>query len=939
MGSYDVKVAVLDTGINYDHPDLEDNVVDAWYVDDVAANGIDGHNHGSHVSGVIAAIADNNKGGCGVAPDVGIISVKVLDDEGSGTTSSIMQGIYIAVNAAGADIINMSLGGYFYHDLYQEAVTYAANRGIPVIVAAGNDGTNIMCYPAAFSNVICVGAVNQDNSRAHFSNYGPWVDVCAPGVSIPSTGCYDGDSYESYVVMSGTSQATPVVSGVAALIMTVYGKDVNHDGARNILDTIAVENLLKSTATKAASPNIGGVVNAQKVLQNVVNKPVISLKVDGAAWDPKVPFLSGHGEITITSGDYETIYYTLDGKTPTQATGIEYTGPFTLTGTGNITVKAISVNNIDKVSTLASAVFKLTQPVESITINGSPEVAINKSIQLNVVVEPSHTTNKKVTWSIPDAEDKLLAAISSSGKLTAKSTPGVVTVRATAADGSGVYDEIDVAVTANMIGSLTLSNSTLALAKGSSHKLIPTVLDAAGNPYSGSAKLIWTSSSAKIATVSESGEVIATGKGTATITCTAGDGSGKKATCKVTVAVNPEEIQITGPKSIFPGGKAVLKATVLPADTANKNLVWSVISGDATVAKGTVTAGPGASGIIAVKAASQADGSIYATYNLAVLQGKVTSVDIHETAVTLFTESMINSGLDADAGYNMDETYYNLSWEVNGTSGFSEDVIWTTSNAKVATVSEFGTVTAVSPGTAVITATSADGTNKKDTCKVTVVVPAARVTVTTTAPLMVYNYPTLGAGKSAQFKATLGSTFGTPTVKTVKWSVSYYDSPDDWDADYIEQYIMPYVTITQSGKLTVNSKAANYLYDIYYETFTVRVKAEATDGSGTYGEMLVDIVPLTTYINFTNTSGSKLTSAYAYLEDEVVYVFFDTDSYYMDYTLTSSNPKVAGTITYDYKSGYGQYVVIQLQSRGTTNITILANDGSGKKATLKLTVY
>lgn len=192
-----VVVAILDTGINYDHQDLLNNM---WngnanhghdYVDD-DVDPMDYNGHGTHVAGTIGAEGDNNVGSTGVCQKANLMAVRVLNTFGSGTTAQIIQGIEFAVDNS-ADIINMSLGGTSYDSLFNDAITYAQSKGVLVIVAAGNDGVNndtTPHYPCNYTqdNLICVAAIDQAYELASFSNWGTTnVDVGAPGTNIYST--------------------------------------------------------------------------------------------------------------------------------------------------------------------------------------------------------------------------------------------------------------------------------------------------------------------------------------------------------------------------------------------------------------------------------------------------------------------------------------------------------------------------------------------------------------------------------------------------------------------------------------------------------------------------------------------------------------------------------------------------------------------------------
>lgn len=197
-----VVVAVIDTGINYNHGDLASNMWDGGvtypnhgydFVDN-DNDPMDSNGHGTHVAGTIGAVGNNGTGSTGVCWKVKLMAIRVLDTTGSGTSADIIDGMNFAVDN-GAKVINMSLGGGDYGQLESDAVTYALNHNVLVVVAAGNDGTNndgvaTPIYPCNYAqdNVVCVAALTQNYSLASFSNYGPLnVDVGAPGVNIVST--------------------------------------------------------------------------------------------------------------------------------------------------------------------------------------------------------------------------------------------------------------------------------------------------------------------------------------------------------------------------------------------------------------------------------------------------------------------------------------------------------------------------------------------------------------------------------------------------------------------------------------------------------------------------------------------------------------------------------------------------------------------------------
>ena len=230
-GSSAVTVAVIDTGVDYTHPDIAPNYAggdDFVFLD---GDPMDDHGHGTHVAGTIAAALDNLTGNpaeaegvTGVAPNARIRAYKVCRSDGTCDDFAIQQAIARAV-ADGANVINMSLGESEYSQSLNDAVQDAWHAGVVIVAGAGNDGTTTPFYPAAFDNVVSVAAFDEDHRRPSFSNYGTWVDISAPGNAILSTypmaacgsSTTPGDT-GCYALNTGTSMATPHVAGAAALI-------------------------------------------------------------------------------------------------------------------------------------------------------------------------------------------------------------------------------------------------------------------------------------------------------------------------------------------------------------------------------------------------------------------------------------------------------------------------------------------------------------------------------------------------------------------------------------------------------------------------------------------------------------------------------------------------------------------------------------------------
>lgn len=228
-GDSSVKIAIVDTGIDQNHPDIAAKIVGrANFTTDSDA---DGDGHGTHVAGIASAITNNGVGVAGVGYNTQLLSVKALDNTGSGYYSWIADGITWAADN-GAKVINMSLGGSADSQTLHDAVDYAWNKGVVVVAAAGNDNSSAPEYPGYYTNAIAVAATDSSDNRASFSNYGDWVDIAAPGVSIYSL--YKG----SYAYLSGTSMTTPFVSGLAGLVAG-YHPDWSNAQIRNKIQSSA----------------------------------------------------------------------------------------------------------------------------------------------------------------------------------------------------------------------------------------------------------------------------------------------------------------------------------------------------------------------------------------------------------------------------------------------------------------------------------------------------------------------------------------------------------------------------------------------------------------------------------------------------------------------------------------------------------------------------
>jgi serine protease len=357
----DVIVAIIDSGVAYENywfykqaPDLAGtSFVPGYDFVEGDSHPNDTNGHGTHIAGTIAQMTDNNLGVAGIAHQAKIMPVKVLDQNGAGTYAAVAQGISWAVDH-GAQIINLSLGGSYPSQFLEEAVRYAAERGVLVIAAAGNEGTSGIAYPAAYDNeVLAIGAVRFDKQRSYYSNYGTSLDLVAPGgdlnVDQNGDGYGDGilqqtvDTYSrrffgqnfSYYFYQGTSMATAHVSGVAALIM-----------ASGITSADLTKTTLIQTAEDLGDPGRDdyygyGLVNALAAVQNLGSETLVNLppvaKITGDEQGKVDQNLSFDG-LQSYDQDGEIIKWQWNFADTNQAEGAEVNHTFKLAGSYTVTL-------------------------------------------------------------------------------------------------------------------------------------------------------------------------------------------------------------------------------------------------------------------------------------------------------------------------------------------------------------------------------------------------------------------------------------------------------------------------------------------------------------------------------------------------------------------------------------------------------------------------
>ncbi|RLA93629.1 MAG: hypothetical protein DRG69_06745, partial [Deltaproteobacteria bacterium] len=296
-GNESIVIAIIDTGVDWDHPDLSANIwnntdeaIDGndtdgnGYVDDIRGwdfvnndnNPMDDNGHGTHCAGIAGAVTNNSIGIAGVCWNCAIMLVKGLNSEGIGYEDDLANAIIYAADN-GADIISMSWGSYTDSNLIRDAIDYAYNKGVILVAAAGNDNITAKHYPAAYDRVIAVSATDNSDAKASFSNWGSWIDVAAPGVNIYST--YLNDTYTN---LSGTSMSCPFVAGLAGLILskTNFSQEEVRTILRSTCDNITSNQYIgigRINAYKAIIRNSTPIADLNSSLDDAIVRGIINI--------------------------------------------------------------------------------------------------------------------------------------------------------------------------------------------------------------------------------------------------------------------------------------------------------------------------------------------------------------------------------------------------------------------------------------------------------------------------------------------------------------------------------------------------------------------------------------------------------------------------------------------------------------------------------------
>lgn len=827
-----IKVAVLDSGIMNDHEEFEGRIAEHWDMkpETPVESTVDIKGHGTHVSGIIAANKGNGKGGAGIAPEASLYVYDISDSKGIISSDAQFRAINKAIED-GIDIMNMSFGSPLYSEQENTIIQKAYDAGIAMFVAAGNDSAEAYAYPASLENVCSVAALQEDGRRSYFSTYNDAVDMAFPGTDVWSA--YN-ESTSAYEYQSGTSQATPIAAGVAAIILS-GAEDIPELADKSGSERVdALFDIMEEHAKKSVSEGTGaGCTYLPDVFDLTVDGMDVTPATPTFSHPNKTRFADEAASIVLSSVTTEgvSIYYNVDGKTPsfkngTVKNGKLYDGVSVLVGEKkSVTIRAIAVNHTTgKSSKVAKATYYFSPNPRTVEVTSAGQVtklAQGSKLTLKAAVTPDYAVPCKIKWSVyPENQG---VTVSSSGKVSVAkdARPTSYRIYAKATDSKGnVFTYMDnevfgsyqftVIEQTRKVKTLKADSKSITVNTRQSLNLSKTVTVTYTDKNTENgvlAGLVWTSSNEDVAQVTEGGLMTPMKPGKATLRGTANDGSNKSVSIKVTVTRLATGISVDTDAANLAAGKSVkFTAQIYPSDATIKKVSWTVTpvgedcTGKVTVNKsGKVTASKNASGKYEVRATTT-DGTDYSSAaEIVVVKDSVKKITMIKKK-QLYVPAA-NSGATSSS-------YMRAEIEGNENA-----CVYESSNPAVASVdAQTGLVSAVASGKAVITCRATDGSNKKAKCTVTVSVPASSVEIVPGDD----NNGIVYVGSSIKMSAIVRATYGTPTSRKVKWSVA------EKDKDII--------SISSNG--VVKAKSLGYFEDAGWPFASVTIYAEAADGSG-----------------------------------------------------------------------------------------------------------
>ena len=982
-GKDDIRVVLIGSGVDADHEDLAGAKLTVNDVGEVGKE--DKNGSGTHAAGLIAGQLRNGKGGAGIAPGVKLLSICVMDDEGRITESRLSAAIGSLVikgqdgGSAGrsADIIDFTdITGMIPSETEAKAIKAAVDAGITVIAGVGDEGSDALTYPAAYDDVIRVGAAEKNGTPAAFSNKCSDM-IYAPGVDIVST--RKGGGYES---KSSSNSAAAIVTGMAALYMSAKGY-VKPEEMKKALKAGVKDgcvNMAKLFDGSTEAPNIA-IYDGDKLLQ--FEKP-------GKSKTPDIIF-TGDSTLRLANRSFShdsaqsRIIYTTNGKAPVIENGTVTEGqiyteeiPLATLCEGEkeqeITIQAATITGLGVISDLSSVTIKVLPGAKTelagLEIVDAPEMIVpgkdGCSVQLKAQI--SGTVTSAVLWKIESADvDCDLDEKTGLLKVNSGNAGGEIHIYCYAERPKYVASEI-IRILVNkdafpVVGlslrqkSLSLNYSSLwdedrlgqecgeikvdkVTSKGADGRDID-LLNNGQYLY-----LRWTSSNEKVLKVEPSEDrksvrVIPVGAGTAKVVCTAMDGSGVSASVKVTVKQYVEDFAIGGPLYVLAGKSYTYRAKkVVPESVEEKGVTWTILE-DVDWASVNLQ-----SGVLTVKKKAEEGDSL-----TLVASAKDGSGVIREATVTVvkkLSKSVVVSNVTPEAPYyamkkstktgcitSLNLYTKKLSTEgdpgfivlsaagFNGTDEMDGEAEWSCSDPTVLKIEEDAAgvkLTALKPGSVTVTCAMNDGSGKKAKVKVKVMDPVEKLELS--------GQTAVARGASATFKAAsyIPAKAG---MKKVEWSL--VGTPAG-------------VTVSTAGKVKVTAAAP---------LGSVTLLAKAKDGCGASAQISFLVVEKKTksfelrtmeqaeiYDIKTEKKSGTLSSMRLFSNDMI-----QTDKIKENRVTISSNAAVPlkwsssdpSVVQFDVAAD-GRSAAVIAKKSGNVTITVTAADGSNKKRKFKLNI-
>lgn len=935
-----VKVAILTSGVS-GHSELSNlsgtnNTYKKAYYDTrnrgmVPRNAPDNDKEGigTQIAGIIGAAGGNKLGGVGIAPGASLYVAGAYDNELKvATTDSLFYSLQYAEKEWHPDVIDISICFYYYNKQIEDVINSLYSGGCVIFAPAGDDSSSQIVYPAGYQNVVSVGAVDIDNKPAYFTNSNSKVRYSGPGIDI--TSCAKS-STSSFVKTSGTAQASAVVAGAAAVILssgTVTGTGANR-----------VNNLLALMDKGCVKSGLGkGSVN----LANSLGLPKTTAAPNKPTATGEFVCYGEYYDIEMYSDEGTDIYYTLDGKTPVYKNGTVAGTAYDRTkkkvkigGKSHVTLKMIAVNKkTGQVSPVSTYVYDFEPQVSSVKItaeNNIATIAKGTSLQLKAEVLPDFAKNKNVRWDVVNTP--LGVVVDKNGKVTVSKVASVTncTIKLSSVDGSNKSATYYLTIVdpAKKVATIKPAKTSVTVTAGDGNTATFTMdvklTMSDKSPENAYSYTNWYSLDTGVASVTKLSLTPGVGSiriqgvkaGKTTIMGVSSDGSGIKAKVNVTVKQYATGVTVIGPKGdmLQVGKSTVLKAQLTPEGVTNKSVKWEIsgVPFGTTVKSCGVSIGANNGKVTASKKAIPGKYSFVAIakdrgtvksipYALTITNSPIKGIELTSSTDRIFrVQNVKNSKTSTSFGINIDNGTMNCITVTNS----NPNLVDMTVNGNFVYLTATGRAT----GSANITVATTDGTAIKKVFKINVSNPATRIYLSLPQGRSEY----VAYGSKLTLKPNLLSEYGALDASSKKyaWSSS---NPD-------------LMEVSQSGVVNVSKAIEGGAKS------KVTITCKTTDGSNL--SATISLSPCGKTIKFLKYAESeneryRLESVCS-LDGAVV-----GD----DYVVKVNKSGLGAYVRVENKgtSSETAYLYLQGQKKGQYTVTVAKRDGSPGKISIPVVV-